>query len=160
MRRGRLDTIDRKILAHLQEHGRMTNVELAEKAGISAPPCLRRLRALEEDRIILGYYAEINPEVLDFKVTAFVQVKLKTNNDLDLRAFEDAVQQWDYVRECHLLAGDFDFLLRIVARSWDDYQKFLTSELASIPQVAQTKSSLALRRGKYLPGVPVDTKKD
>lgn len=159
MRRSKLDSIDRKILADLQGNGRMTNVELAERSGISAPPCLRRLRALEEDNIILGYHAEINAEALDYKITAFVHVKLSSNSDHDLRKFEETVNNLAQVRECHLLVGDFDFLLRVVAKSWDDYQKFLSSELTNIPHVAQLKSSLAVRRSKFAPGVPIEDAK-
>ena len=159
MRRSKLDNIDRRILADLQEHGRMTNVELAGRAGISAPPCLRRLRSLEEDGVIVGYHAEINPEVLDFKITAFVHVKLGSNNDKDLHAFEEAIRKLPLVRECYLLAGDYDFLLRVVAKDWDHYQRFLTAELSGVPHVVQTKSSPAVRRSKYTPGVPVDTGK-
>ena len=156
MRRSKLDEIDRRILADLQADGRMTNVELASRSGISAPPCLRRLRALEDDRIILGYHAEVNAEALDYKIAAFVHVKLASNNDHDLHEFEDAVARWPEVRECHLLVGDYDFLLRVVAKTWDDYQKFLMAELTSAPHVAQTKSSITVRRSKYAPGVPID----
>jgi DNA-binding Lrp family transcriptional regulator len=156
MRRSKLDSIDRRILADLQDNGRMTNVELAERSGISAPPCLRRLRALEEDQIILGYHAEINAEALDYKMTAFVQVKLSSNNDHDLRAFEEVLTKMPLVRECHLLVGDFDFMLRVVAKTWDDYQKFLSAELTNVPHVAQIKSSLAVRRSKFTPGVPIE----
>ncbi len=134
----------------------MTNVDLAQRAGISAPPCLRRLRALEEDGIIVGYHAEVSAEALDYKITAFVHVKLGSNNDHDLREFEEAISRWDYVRECHLLVGDYDFLLRVVAKNWDDYQRFLTAELTSAPHVSQTKSSLAVRRSKFAPGVPIE----
>ena len=134
----------------------MTNVKLAKRAEISAPPCLRRLRALEEDKIILGYHAEVNAEALDYNITAFVQVKLGSNNDHDIREFEDTIARAPQVRECHLLVGDHDFLLRVVAHSWDDYQKFLTSELTSAPHVSQIKSSLAIRRSKYLAGVPLE----
>lgn len=155
MRRSKLDEIDRRILADLQADGRMTNVELAERAGISAPPCLRRLRALEDDKIILGYHAEVSAEALDFKIQAFVHVKLTSNNDHDIREFETAVAAWPYIRECHLLVGDYDFLLRVVAKSWDDYQKFLTTDLTSAPHVAQTKSSITVRRSKFEPGVPI-----
>lgn len=160
MRRNKLDAIDRRILSDLQAHGRMTNVELAERAGISAPPCLRRLRALEDDQVILGYHAEINAEAMDYKIIAFVQVKLSSNNDHDLRQFEAAIMRLPEVRECHLLAGDFDFLLRVVGRDWEDYQKFLTAELVSAPHVAQTKSSLVIRRSKFAPGVPMADDED
>ena len=156
MRRSKLDSIDRQILIDLQENGRMTNVELATRAGISAPPCLRRLRALEEDGIILGYHAEVSPDALDFKIIAFIHVKLSSNNDHDLRQFEETIADWPEVRECHLLAGDFDFLLRVVCRSWESYQKFLSSELTNAPHVSQIKSSLAVRRSKFSAGVPME----
>ena len=156
MRRSKLDEIDRKILTSLQADGRMTNVELAERTGISAPPCLRRLRALEENKVILGYHADINPDALGYKITVFTHVKLSSNNDQDLRGFEESVARWPEVRECHLLVGDYDFLLRVVAKTWDDYQLFLMSELTAAPHVAQTKSSLVVRGCKSVPGVPIE----
>ena len=115
MRRVKLDRIDRRILKELQEDGRMTNVDLADKVGISAPPCLRRVRALEEGGFIRGYHADINGEALGFGVTVFAQVGLNSQAEADLRAFESLVQTWPEVRDCHMLAGETDFLLRIVA---------------------------------------------
>ncbi len=155
MRRSRLDQIDRKILIELQRDGRITNVELAAIAGISAPPCLRRLRALEDDQVILGYHAEVNPEAVGYKIIAFVQIKLDSNSDTELRAFETRVEHWPQVRECYMLAGDYDFLLRVVARSWEGYQQFLTSELTAAPHVAQIKSSVGVRRAKFIPGIEI-----
>jgi DNA-binding Lrp family transcriptional regulator len=156
VRRSKLDAIDRKILSDLQGQGRMTNVELAERAGISAPPCLRRLRSLEEDGVIVGYHAEVNAEALDYKITAFVYVKLSSNNDHDLREFEDAIRGIPLVRECYLLVGDFDFMLRVVAKTWDDYQRFISGDLTKVVHVSQIKSSLAVRRSKFAPGVPIE----
>src|SRR5208282_6660275 len=129
MRRVKLDRIDRRILRDLQDNGRMTNVELAQRAGISAPPCLRRVRALEEAGFIRGYHAEVNPEALGFGITVFAQVGLKSQAEDDLKAFEHLVSEWGEVREVHMLAGETDFLLKIVAADWDAYQKFLTSRL-------------------------------
>jgi len=155
MRRIKLDKVDRRILRDLQENGRMTNVELAGRAGISAPPCLRRVRALEESGYIRGYHAEVNPEALGFGVTVFAQVGLKSQAENDLKAFEALASDWDEVREIHMLAGETDFLLKIVAADWDSYQKFLTTRLTPAPNVAHVRSSLAIRTAKYTPGVPI-----
>ena len=135
MRRSKLDRIDRRILRDLQADGRMTNVELAERAGISAPPCLRRVRALEEAGFIRGYHAEVNPEALGFGVTVFAQVGLATQAEPDLKAFEALIASWPEVREAHMLAGETDFLLKIVAADWDSYQRFLTTKLTAAPNV-------------------------
>ncbi|MDA8232413.1 MAG: Lrp/AsnC family transcriptional regulator [Magnetospirillum sp.] len=156
MQRVKLDRIDRRILADLQADGRMTNVELARRAGISAPPCLRRVRALEEAGCIKGYHAEIDPTVLGFNVTIFAHVGLGSQAEADLRAFEDLVTRWPEVRECHMLAGETDFLLKVVAHDWDDYQRFLTSKLTAAPNISHVKSALAIRNSKSQPGVPVD----
>jgi DNA-binding Lrp family transcriptional regulator len=154
-RRVKLDRIDRRILRDLQENGRMTNVELARRAGISAPPCLRRVRALEESGLIRGYHADINAEALGFGVTVFAMVGLDSQAEADLEAFEALVLQWPEVRECHMLAGENDFLLKIVATDWESYQRFLTSRLTSAPHVSHVKSSLGIRTAKQLAGVPI-----
>jgi DNA-binding Lrp family transcriptional regulator len=155
MRRVKLDRIDRRILKELQADGRMTNVELADRVGISAPPCLRRVRALEEGGFILGYHAHVNPEALGFGVTVFAQVGLSSQAEADLRAFEALVQTWPEVRDCHMLAGETDFLLRIVAVDWDAYQRFLTTKLTAAPNVSHVKSALGIRSSKTEPGVPI-----
>ncbi len=133
----------------------MTNVELARRAGISPPPCLRRVRALEETGCILGYHAEIDPEALGFGVTVFANVGLHSQAEPDLTAFEALVESWPEVRECHMLAGETDFLLRIVATDWDAYQRFLTTKLTAAPNVSVVKSALAVRSSKNAPGVPI-----
>jgi DNA-binding Lrp family transcriptional regulator len=156
MRRVKLDRIDRRILRELQEDGRMTNVDLADKVGISAPPCLRRVRALEEGGFIRGYHADINGEALGFGVTVFAQVGLSSQAETDLRAFETLVQSWPEVRDCHMLAGETDFLLRIVAADWDSYQRFLTTRLTAAPNVSHVKSALGIRSCKTAPGVPIE----
>jgi DNA-binding Lrp family transcriptional regulator len=156
MRRAKLDKIDLRILADLQADGRMTNVDLAARAGISAPPCLRRVRALEEGGFLKGYHAEVNAEALGFGVTIFAQVGLNSQAETDLKAFEALVGTWPMVRECHMLAGETDFLLKIVAHDWDAYQKFLTTHLTPAPSVSHVKSALAIRTSKLLPGVPIE----
>ncbi|MEA2847948.1 MAG: hypothetical protein QOG78_3229, partial [Rhodospirillaceae bacterium] len=111
MARAKLDRIDRRILSDLQSNGRMTNVELAERAGISAPPCLRRVRALERAGIIKGYHADLSPEALGYSVSVFALVGLNSQAETDLKAFEMLVLGWPEVREAHMLAGETDFLL-------------------------------------------------
>jgi DNA-binding Lrp family transcriptional regulator len=155
MRRIRLDRIDRRILQNLQADGRMTNVELARRVGITAPPCLRRVRALEEAGLIRGYHAELAPEVLGYPLTIFAQVGLASQAESDLQAFEELVRSWPEVREAHMLAGETDFLLKIVAADWDSYQRFLSAKLTSAPNVAHVKSAMTLRVSKAEPGVPV-----
>src|ERR1700740_2723826 len=155
MARAKLDRIDRQILSDLQANGRMTNVELAHRAGISAPPCLRRVRALEQAGYIKGYHAELDPAALGYAVAVFAHVGLNSQAEADLSAFEALVKQWDEVRECHMLAGETDFLLRVVARDWDAYQRFVTERLTAAPTVATVKSALAIRSAKSLPGVPI-----
>jgi DNA-binding Lrp family transcriptional regulator len=156
MRGVKLDRIDRRILRDLQDSGRMTNVELARRAQISAPPCLRRVRALEEGGVIKGYHADLNSAALGFNVTVFAHVGLSSQAEHDLKAFEELVNSWPQVRECHMLAGETDFLLKIVAEDWDSYQKFLTTKLTTAPNVSHVKSALAIRSAKHLPGVPVE----
>ncbi|GIK99217.1 MAG: AsnC family transcriptional regulator [Alphaproteobacteria bacterium] len=155
MRRVKLDRIDRRILKDLQENGRMTNVELASRAGISAPPCLRRVRALEEAGFIRGYHAELNAEALGFGVTAFVQVGLSSQAEADLQRFEDLMSDWPEVRECHMLSGEADFLLKIVAADSKACSE-LIKRLTAAPNVSHVKSALAIRSCKYAPGVPID----
>jgi DNA-binding Lrp family transcriptional regulator len=155
MRRIRLDRIDRRILRNLLNDGRMTNVELARRVGISAPPCLRRVRALEEAGIIRGYHADLAPEALGYAVTVFAQIGLASQADADLKAFEQLVATWPEVREAYMLAGETDFLLKIVAPDWDSYQRFLSAKLTASPNVSHVKSALMLRLSKSDPGIPI-----
>ncbi len=150
------DEIDLQILKDLQDDGRLTNVELARRAGISAPPCLRRVRALEDSGAIKGYHADVNASALGFGVSVFAQVGLSSQSESDLRAFEEKVAGWPLVRECHMIAGEADFLLKIVARNWDEYQQFLSTELTVTPSVKNVKSKLVIRTSKHLPGVPIE----
>ncbi len=156
MRRARLDKIDKKILRDLQEDGRITNVDLAKRAGISAPPCLRRVRALEEAGFIRGYHADLDGEMLGFDVTVFAFVGLVSQAEADLRRFEEMAKDWPLVRECHMLQGDTDFLLKVVARDLDSYNRFLTSQLTAAPNVANVRSAIGIRTSKREYGVPVD----
>ena len=156
MARVRLDKIDRQILAILQDQGRITNVKLAHDVGISPPPCLRRVRALEEAGYIRGYHGDIAPGMLGYGVTVFAHIGLQSQSEHDLQAFEALVAKWPMVRECQMLAGEADFILKVVAQDWDAYQSWLTSDLTAAPNVDQVKSALAIRSSKDLPGVPFE----
>ena len=156
MPHSRLDEIDRKILAELQADGRMTNVELAKRVGISAPPCLRRVRTLEEAGFIRGYHAEVNPRELGFEVQVFAMVGLVSQAEADLSAFEARCRAWPLVRECHMLNGEVDFILKCVAPDLSMFQSFLTEDLTAAENVASVKTSLVIRGAKDEPGVPFD----
>ncbi|MEM9320426.1 MAG: Lrp/AsnC family transcriptional regulator [Pseudomonadota bacterium] len=156
----KLDDIDRKILAELQADGRMTNVELARRVGISAPPCLRRVRVLEEAGYIRGYHADVDARNLGFEVAVFALVGLHSQAEADLRAFETLCDSWPLVRECHMLNGEIDFILKCVAPDLSTFQSFLTEKLTSAPNVASVRTSLVIRRAKDEPGVPFEVIED
>jgi DNA-binding Lrp family transcriptional regulator len=156
MSHAKLDPIDRMILAELQADGRMTNVELAKRVGISAPPCLRRVRTLEEDGYIRGYHAEVDARKLGFEVQVFAMVGLVSQAEADLSAFEGRCRAWPLVRECHMLNGEVDFILKCVAPDLSSFQTFLTEELTAADNVASVKTSLVIRDSKDEPGVPFD----
>ena len=156
MPHAKLDPIDRMILAELQADGRMTNVELAKRVGISAPPCLRRVRTLEEMGYIRGYHATVDARKLGFEVQVFAMVGLVSQAEADLSAFERRCRAWPLVRECHMLNGEVDFILKCVAPDLSGFQSFLTGHLLTTPNVASVKTSLVIRCAKDRPGVPFD----
>ena len=151
-----LDSIDRRLLAELQAEGRVTNVEVAQRVGLTAPPCLRRVRALEEAGVIRGYHADLDASKLGFAITVFAMVSLKSQAEEDLRGFEDHVKTLPEVRECHMLNGEIDFILKIVSKDLQSFQEFLTSKLTPAPNVASVKTSLTIRTSKQEPGVPLE----
>lgn len=150
-----LDDIDRKLLAELQAEGRITNVELAQRVGLTAPPCLRRVRSLEEEGIIRGYHADLDASKLGFTITVFALVSLKSQAEESLRQFEEHMRSLPEVRECHMLNGEIDFILKIVSRDLQSFQEFLTSKLTPAPNVDSVKTSLTIRTAKNVPGVPL-----
>jgi DNA-binding Lrp family transcriptional regulator len=151
----RLDAIDWKILSELQNEGRITNVELARRVGISAPPCLRRVRALEEAGYIRGYRALLDEKRLGYEVTMFALVHLSSQAEPDLAAFEAFVRAQPLVRECWMLSGEVDFILKCVAPDLKTFQAFVT-ELTGAPHVRNVKTSLSLRMSKDAPNVPTE----
>ena len=154
----RLDAIDLMILKELQDDGRITNVELASRVGISAPPCLRRLRALEEAGLIKGYRALLDEKLLGFEVTAFALVHLASQAEADLTAFEAFVRGQPLVRECWMLSGEIDFILKCVAPSLGAFQAFV-GELTAQRNVRNVKTSLTLKTTKDAPLVPLELRR-
>ena len=150
-----LDAIDRRILAELQGDGRMTNVELASKAGISAPPCLRRVRRLEEAGIIRGYHADTDPSLLGWPITVFAIVGLESQKEAVLSGFEKLVGAWPEVRECHMIRGGGDFLLRLLARD-TAHENALTQRLTGAPNVSRVQTLQTIRTSRSLAGVPFE----
>jgi len=150
-----LDATDWRILKELQADGRMTNIALANRIGLSAPPCLRRVRALEEAGLISGYTALIDEVALGYALTAFAMVRLHNQAESDLRAFENRVLAWPLVREAYMLSGESDFMLKCIARDLPEFQNFVLDALTSAPNVASVKTFLTIRRAKREPGVPI-----
>lgn len=155
MRRVKLDRIDLKILGDLQADGRITNVELAHRAGISAPPCLRRVRALEKAGFIRGYHANLSAEALGFEVQFFALVGLDSQAETVLKGFEATVGGWPEVRECHMARGPHDFVLKIVARN-TAHENELTANLTGAPHVTTVQTIQVIRTAKAESGVPLD----
>lgn len=150
-----LDEIDRKILAELQQDGRMTNVELARRSGISPPPCLRRVRRLEEAGYIKGYHAETDASKLGWQISFFVLVGLESQKLSILESFESLAASWPEVRECHMIRGGGDFLLRLVARD-AAHENQLTQRLTNAPHVTRVQTLQTIRTSCNLAGVPME----
>ncbi|AXY22915.1 MULTISPECIES: Lrp/AsnC family transcriptional regulator [Komagataeibacter] len=149
-----LDAIDRRIVAELQLDGRMTNVELARRVGISAPPCLRRMRRLEEDHVIRGYHADTDAARLGWSITLFALIGLDSQKEAVLSAFENQVSAWPEVRECHMIRGGGDFLVRLMARD-ATHENLLTRQLTEAPHVVRVQTLQTIRTSLNRPGVPV-----
>lgn len=148
MFKAELDDIDIRILRELQVDGRMTNVELASRVGISAPPCLRRVRKLEQAGVIAGYRALINAPALGQDLVAFCMVGLKHQSDANLKSFATASKQWPIVRESWMVSGDSDFLLHCVARNLGHFQDFVVEELTATENVDTVRTMLTIRKVK------------
>lgn len=156
MERHKLDAIDLRILSELQTDGRITNVELSRRAKITAPPCLRRVRSLEKAGYIRGYHADLEAKKLGYEMMAFAFVGLASQAKSDIEAFEEQIRSWPIVRECHMLSGEVDFLLKCVAHDLSEFQSFVTEKLTAAKNVASVKTALAIRPTKHQFGVPVE----
>ncbi|MEM8551056.1 MAG: Lrp/AsnC family transcriptional regulator [Pseudomonadota bacterium] len=153
----RLDAVDWKILRALQADGRMTNVELARRAGISAPPCLRRVRALEQSNIITGYRALLDEKQLGFDLTAFAYVGLKNQSEAELVRFESQLRAWPIVREAWMVSGEVDFVLLCMADTLRSFQNFIIDTLTAAENVESVRTSLTIRQTKAEPRVPMES---
>ena len=148
------DAIDRKIIAALQSDARLTTLQLAERVGLSASPCARRVRQLEETGIIKGYVAVIDQKEVGLPVSVFASIKLERQREEELDRFARAVAQWPEVLDCYLMTGQRDFLMRIVVRDLEAYERFLKDKLTRLDGVASIESSFALgqvKRSNVLP---------
>lgn len=150
-----LDKIDRNILAELQRNGRISNQELSTLVGLSPSPCLRRVRALEENGTISQYVALVEPAAVGLGVSAFVRVRLDQQDDRHLRIFEDAVANFPEVMECYLMTGDADYQLRVLVESLNAFEDFLRTKLTKIEGVGQVTTSFALRPVVYKTAIPL-----
>lgn len=148
MFKAELDAIDIRILRELQKDGRITNVELSSRVGISAPPCLRRVRKLEESGIIRSYRALLNAPAMGFDLVAFCMVGLKHQSDANLKAFSAATRDWPIVRESWLVSGESDFLLHCVARNLTHFQDFVVEQLTATDNVDTVRTMLTIRKVK------------
>ena len=156
MPKNQLDTIDRRILAALQENARVTNVELAEASGVSASPCWRRVRELERTGVISRYVTLVDPSSVGLPVSVFIQVSLEKQVETALEDFESVVLERPEVMECYLMTGDADYLLRVVVADLEAYERFLMDHLTRIPTVANIRSSFALKQVKYRTALPLE----
>ena len=151
----KLDELDQKILNCLQENARISNAELAEEVGLSASPCWRRVRALEEAGVVRKYAAIVEPKVIGLPVNVFVSVTLEKQVEDWLERFEAALRDRPEVMECYLMTGEFDYLLRVVVPDLEAYEKFVLEHLTRIPGIAGIKSSFALKQVQYKTALPL-----
>ncbi len=150
-----LDDVDRRLLGALQQNGRLTATELAERVGLTVSPCLRRLRLLEEAGVIKGYTALVDQKRVGLPVSVFVSIKLERQSEEAMRAFEDAIRAAPEVLECYLMTGPRDYLLRVVASDLGDYERFVKARLTRIAGIANIESSFALGQVKHASALPL-----
>ena len=151
----KLDAIDRRILRALQQNSTQTNADIAQQAGLSPTPCLRRVHLLEEQGVIDAYVALLNPAAVDLRFTAFVRVTLERQDKTTVERFAREMEQAPEVLECHLMAGSYDYLLRVIARDLDDYQRFQMDTLTQIEGVRNVETEIPLKRIKQTVRLPI-----
>lgn len=150
-----LDHLDRAILRALQREGRIQNIELADKVGLSPSPCLRRVRLLEEAGVIERYVAVLDPVMAGFGLTVFARVWLTAQDEDTVTHFVSAIRNLPQVLECHLMAGDCDFILRVVAADLDAYRRFQMEHLGRIRGVRNIKTEIPMQKIKDTRELPV-----
>ncbi|MER8549475.1 Lrp/AsnC family transcriptional regulator [Mesorhizobium sp. M1169] len=157
MPKSRLDNIDRKIIAALQVDARMTAQQLAERVGLSASPCARRVRLMEDMGVITGYAALIDQDMVDLPISVFASIKLERQRESELKRFNAAIARWPEVVDCYLMTGQRDYLLRVVVRDLHAYERFLKEKLTRLDGVSSIESSFALTQIKRSNRLPVET---
>ncbi len=151
-----LDGIDLKILRILQDEGRISNLDLSKKIGMSPPPTLRRVRDLEKNGFIDGFRANIDPSKLGYDLTAWIFISLKNQNEESLNTFEKLVWGWERIRECYMLNGEVDFILKSVSKNMSEFNDFLSQNITSNENVLSVKTAFAIKATKRLGNVPID----
>ncbi|OUS33555.1 AsnC family transcriptional regulator ['Osedax' symbiont bacterium Rs2_46_30_T18] len=153
----KLDRIDRNILRILQNDGRISYTELADNVGLSTTPCIERVRRLEKEKFIEGYYARLNPKILGFDMLVFVEIALSYQSPDAFETFNEAVKLLPYVQECHLVSGDSDYLLKARIRDMSEYRALLGEMLLTLPGVKNSKSYIVMEEVKEGVGLPIKT---
>ena len=151
-----LDGIDLKILRILQDEGRISNLDLSKKIGMSPPPTLRRVRDLEKNGFIDGFRAILDPSKLGYDLTAWIFISLKNQNEESLNSFEKLVWGWETIRECYMLNGDVDFILKSVSKNMSEFNDFLSQNITSNENVLSVKTAFAIKTTKRLGNIPID----
>ena len=152
----KIDSIDLKILRILQDEGRISNLDLSKKIDMSPPPTLRRVRDLEDKGYIDGFRANINPEKLGFDLTAWIFISLKNQNEESLNSFEKLVWGWENIRECYMLNGEIDFILKCVSKNMSEFNNFLTKNITSNDNISSVKTAFMIKNTKKLGTVPIE----
>jgi len=151
-----MDEIDSHILAVLQTNGRISNQDLADEVGLSPSPCLRRVRLLESEGVIQKYVALVDPVAVGRGLQAIVEVRLDRQTSASVVRFEKQILKYPQVVECYLMAGDWDYVLRVVARDLDEFREFCVNSLAKIDGVGNVKSNICMKQVKYSTAVPLN----
>ena len=152
----KLDQTDRRILQALQRDGKLQNNELAEQIGLSASPCLRRVKQLEDAGVIDQYVALVNPQKVNLSLTVFARIWLKSQDERTVNQFIDTIMDIPEIVECQLMAGDCDFFLRIVVSDLEAYRKFQISHLNKISGIQNVKTEIPLQKIKHTTALPLD----
>lgn len=150
-----LDRLDRRILNVLQKNGRISYVELAEQIGLSATPCMERVKRLEREGYIEGYYAKLNPSLLEHELLVFVEISLEHQSPKTFQAFTDAVKTVPYILECHLVSGDSDYLVKARIKDMSEYRSLLGDMLLILPGVKNSKSYIVMEEVKETLDIPI-----
>ncbi|MDH5453509.1 MAG: Lrp/AsnC family transcriptional regulator [Paracoccaceae bacterium] len=151
-----MDQIDRNILSVLQLDGQISMARLSDQVGLSLSACHRRVKMMETNGVISGYAARLNRKAVGLEIQVFIEVKLTSQRKDDITSFEAAVKQMPEILECHLISGEFDYLIRLAARNTDAYENLYRNRLSLIPSVAQMKTLLSLSAVKEYRGFHLD----